>query len=303
MANPTLPTSTQRPTLTGPVLVTGSSGRIGAAIAQRLSTRGVVHGIDRRVGLHTTMVADLRDADALRAVMRGCVAVVHTASLHAPHVGQVSAAEFHSINVAGTERLLAIAAELGITRVVYTSTTSVYGAAMVDEDRAVWVDESLAPIPRDIYDETKLAAERLCAAWAAAPGRTSVVLRMSRCFPEHDPTLLLYRLYRGVDARDVAEAHALALAVQTPGFLCCNVSAQTPFRRDDVHTLKQDAARVLAQRCPEVVAYLRRRRWAVPSSIDRVYAIDGARRALGYTPVYNYPELLRQLAADDPSHP
>lgn len=254
-------------------------------------------------GPHTTLVADLRDGEALRDLMQGCRAVVHTASLHAPHVGHVGEAEFRSTNVAGTELLLRTAGELGITRVVYTSTTSVYGAAMVDDDRAVWVDESLAPIPRDIYDETKLAAERLCAAWATTPGRTSVVLRMSRCFPEPDRDRLLYRLYRGVDARDVAQAHALALQVPAPGFLCCNVSAQTPFRRQDLPRLRHDAGRVLAERCPEVLAFLSERGWPVPTSIDRVYSIDGARRLLGYEPVHNYPELLKELANADPVGP
>ena len=78
--------------------------------------------------------------------------------------------------------------------------------------RAVWVDEQLEPQPRDIYDQTKLEAEQLVA--SAGGSMTVTTLRMSRCFPEAAELMAWYRLYRGVDRRDVAEAHALALRSQ-----------------------------------------------------------------------------------------
>jgi UDP-glucose 4-epimerase len=81
------------------------------------------------------------------------------------------------VNVNGTQLLLDAARRFGVKRFVFTSTTSVYGNAMKSDRTAVWVTESLAPQPRDVYDETKLAAEALCreatkgtgcAAWCCA---------------------------------------------------------------------------------------------------------------------------------------
>jgi nucleoside-diphosphate-sugar epimerase len=53
--------------------------------------------------------------------------------------------------------LLEAALENGAKRFVYTSTTSLYGHAMVSPEKAVWVTERLVPQPRDIYDVTKIA--------------------------------------------------------------------------------------------------------------------------------------------------
>lgn len=72
------------------VLVTGSSGRVGAAIAAAASAAGwMVQGHDRVPGAWTTALGDLRDQRVRRAALAGVQAVVHVAGLHAPHVGQV----------------------------------------------------------------------------------------------------------------------------------------------------------------------------------------------------------------------
>ena len=66
------------------VVVTGSSGRIGGAIAARLALRHQVTGVDRRPGPLTVEVADVRDTARLAPLLAGLDAVVHTASLHVP---------------------------------------------------------------------------------------------------------------------------------------------------------------------------------------------------------------------------
>ncbi|WP_430190486.1 NAD-dependent epimerase/dehydratase family protein [Paenibacillus thiaminolyticus] len=87
----------------------------------------------------------------------------------------------HYVHV--TRRLLELASDAGVSRVVLTSTTALYGGAAIPEDRAGWVDEERVPSPRTIYHRTKLAAEEEVRK-AAAYGRLSAtVLRMSRCFP------------------------------------------------------------------------------------------------------------------------
>jgi len=62
----------------------------------------------------------------------------------------------------GTLNVLEAAIAGGAGRVIYTSSTAIYGRAIADEDAATWVTEDVAPQPRDIYEITKWAAEQLC---------------------------------------------------------------------------------------------------------------------------------------------
>jgi nucleoside-diphosphate-sugar epimerase len=275
------------------VLVTGSSGRIGDAICARLSLRHQVIGLDLRPGPLTSVVGDIRDARLLAASCAGLDAVIHTASLHAPDLGIRSADDFRQINIEGTRRLLAACGGAGISRFVYTSTTSLYGRALMPAGgRAVWVTEDLEPEPRDIYDETKLAAEQACAE-AASGGMTCISLRMSRCFSEHPRLVAIYRLYRGVDAADVAQAHELALEPGLTGFEIFNISARSPFSATDCENLLSAAQNTVLTHYPWALPEFRRRGWELPESIDRVYVVDKAIARLGYRPAHNFESLFR----------
>lgn len=278
------------------VLVTGTSGRIGGAVAARLSLRHQVTGFDQRPGPLTTATGDVRDTGLLAGLAAGMDAVVHTASLHVPDLAARSEQEFRDVNVHATRRLLQACGEAGVRRFVYTSTTSLYGDALLPDARgAVWVTEDLAPRPRDIYDETKLAAEAACAQ-AAQEGMSCVSLRMSRCFPEEPRLIAIYRLYRGVDADDVAQAHELALASAAAGFDVYNISASQPFQAADCPRLLAGADAVVLERFPWAQAEFARRGWLLPRSIDRVYVVDKAITGLGYRPLHDFASLFRRPA-------
>lgn len=277
------------------VLVTGSSGRIGGAIAARLALNHRVIGFDLRQGPLTAVTGDLRDTALLARQLPGVDAVVHTAALHVPDLAARTAQEFREINVDATRRLLQACGEAGVSRFVYTSTTSLYGDAMLPQGAAVWVTEGLTPRPRDIYDETKLAAEEACRE-AARAGLACTALRMSRCFAEDPRLVAIYRLYRGVDAQDVAQAHELALAASAGPFAVYNVSAPPPFRESDCGRLLADAAAVVQERVPWAAAEFARRGWKLPASIDRVYVVDRAITGLGYRPVHDFASLFRRAA-------
>jgi nucleoside-diphosphate-sugar epimerase len=282
------------------VLVTGSSGRIGSAVVRRLQAQHQVVGLDRVPGPCTQFVADVGDAPALEGAMHGVQAVVHTAALHAPHVGQVPDAEFERVNVMATRTLIALAVALGVPRLVYTSTTALYGVSVEGSQAAAWIDELSLPRPRTVYHRTKLAAEALLED-AALRGALSVsVLRMSRCFPEAAPRMAAYRLHRGIDARDVADAHALALLGLEPGLQRFVISAATPFDPDDAPALMRDAPRVIARRAPAVAEAFARRGWPLPARIDRVYCSERAMRSLGWRPKFGIEEVLKQWDAGSP---
>jgi nucleoside-diphosphate-sugar epimerase len=278
------------------VLVTGSSGRIGSAIAARLTLRHQVTGVDLRPGALTTAIVDVCDTGRMAALCAGMDAVVHTASLHVPDLASRTKRDFREINVDATRRLLHACGEAGVQRFVYTSTTSIYGDALLPQaGAAVWVTETLAPRPRDIYDETKLAAEAACAE-ASRSGLACVTLRMSRCFEEEPRLVAIYRLHRGVDAQDVAQAHERALEAARPGHEIYNVSAPSPFAAGDCQRLLEDAESVILERYPWAAAEFARRAWLLPRSIDRVYVVDKAIAGLGYRPEHDFASLFRRPA-------
>jgi nucleoside-diphosphate-sugar epimerase len=277
------------------VFITGSSGQLGSLLAQKLRDDGyLVVGLDARAGPHTEFIGSVSDRELVfAAVARGVDAIVHVASLHAPQVATHARDAFVETNVTGTRNVLDAALAFGVRRVVYTSTTSVYGRAMEDPDRAVWVTEELTPVPRDVYDETKLAAEQLCREASQSHGLECVVLRTGRFFDEPPEVMARFRLYRGVDARDVADAHELALTATLPAkFELVNIASDSPFRRDECEELCRDAAGLIRRRLPDVARAFARRGWALPGSIDRVYVIGRATAILNYRARFNVNSLL-----------
>jgi UDP-glucose 4-epimerase len=280
------------------ILVTGASGRIGRAIWERLQARGDdPSGLDRNMGPAVRWLADIGDETMLAQACRGVEAVVHTAALHAPHVGHVPDDEFRRINVDATRGLLEIATRVGVPRIVFTSTTALYGGASITLGRATWVDEALTPAPRTIYHRTKLEAEALLREAAEQGGPSVRILRMSRCFPEPANAMAVLRLHRGIDARDVADAHAKAVVHAGTGHATFVISGRTPFARIDLEALADDAPGVIARRCPALAAAFSARGWSLPATIDRVYCADAAMAGLGWTPNFSWDEVLSQYDA------
>ena len=273
------------------ILVTGSSGHVGSAVAARLSAQARVIGLDLRPGPHTTRLGDIADEQLVGELIRGTAAVVHTAALHVPDLGRAGAEEFRRVNVEATRGLLEAAASAGVTRFVLLSTTSVYGCSSRPGPPATWADEDLQPVPEDEYDRTKLQAEAL--AREAADARLStVILRLARCFPEPEQLMAFYRMYRGVDRRDVADAHQLAVSAPLRGTTTVNIAGPSPFAPEDMDAIWNDPWPVIERRAPGVRAGFERRGWPLPGRIDRVYAIEKARRILDYRPRFGIAELL-----------
>lgn len=175
------------------ILVTGSAGDLGEALMRglRAGFGGTTHeavGIDVLASPFTTHVGSIADRGFVAHAMRGIDAVLHVPTLHKPHVATHSKQAFIDANVTGTLILLEAAAATQVGAFVFTSTTSSFGDAMAPPPGApaVWVDEALKPIPKNIYGATKLAAEDLCGLFHRQHGMPCVVLRTSRFFPERD---------------------------------------------------------------------------------------------------------------------
>lgn len=275
------------------IVLTGSSGRVGRAIFGALIENHEVIGIDRQAFATTSIIDDFTDRAVLERAMEGADAVIHTAALHSPQVGTSPDAEFRRINVDGTQSVIEAARASGVPRIVYTSTTALYGYAVVN-DSCTWVDEDTQPQPRTIYHRAKLAAEHMLET-AASPELAVRVLRMSRCFPETADLMAAYRLHRGVDVRDVADAHVCALSNKGPAFQRFIVSGATPFQPADVVRLSHDAAGLIEERVPELALTFKNRGWNLPTTIDRVYSPKAAQASLGWKSIYGSAEVVAQL--------
>jgi UDP-glucose 4-epimerase len=114
------------------VLVRGSSGHLGEAQVRPLHNTGFeVVGVDRLASRFTNSVGSVANRSHVKRSMQGVDAVLHTASLHKPHVVTHSRQDFIDTNIVGTLNLLEEAVAVGVAAFVFTSTTSVFGGAPI----------------------------------------------------------------------------------------------------------------------------------------------------------------------------
>lgn len=297
------------------LLVTGSSGHLGEALVRTLQAeRRETIGIDVLPGAFTHYVGSIADRAFVHRCMKNVTTVLHAATLHKPHVATHSRQDFVDVNISGTLNLLEEAAAVGVTTFVYTSTTSVFGDALVPPpaEPAAWITEDVTAVPKNIYGVTKAAAEDLCQLFARNHSLDAVVLRTSRFFPEEDDNRTVREAYadaniktneflhRRVDIEDVVSAHLVA-AQHAPsvGFAKYIISATTPFARQDAAELRNDAPRVVRRHVPDYEAEFARRGWNMIPGIDRVYVNDRARAELGWQPRHDFRALIARLRADE----
>jgi UDP-glucose 4-epimerase len=295
------------------ILVTGSSGHLGEALMRTLPALGHdAVGIDVVPSPFTHVTGSIVDRARVDDCMRGIEVVLHTATLHKPHVATHTRQAFVDTNVTGTLNLLEAAVANGVRAFVCTSTTSTYGDALTPPRGApaAWITEDVVPIPKNIYGATKTAAEDLCQLFHRNQGLPCLVLRTSRFFPEEDDVpekraayddanLKVNELtYRRVDTEDVVSAHLLAMErAAALGFAKFIITATTPFTRDDLAALGTAAPAVLARRVPAYRDIYAARGWTMLPALDRVYVNDKARTLLGWRPRHDFAAALARIAA------
>jgi UDP-glucose 4-epimerase len=302
------------------ILVTGTSGHLGEGLARVLGELGHdVVGLDLLASAYTQVVGSVADRDCVRGAMAGVEAVIHSATLHKPHVESHTRGDFVDTNVTGTLNLLEEAVAAGVSRFLFTSTTSTFGRALTPapDAPAAWITEDVPPLPRNIYGVTKTAAENLCELVWRDHRLPCLILRTSRFFPEDDDRpdareafddlnlKVNELLYRRVDLQDAVDAHLLALE-RAPeiGFGRYIISATTPFGRDDLEELHRNAPAVVRRLFPAFEDVYAARGWTMLPAIERVYVNAHARQELGWSPAYDFAGALEALGAgQDPRSP
>lgn len=286
------------------ILVTGSSGHLGEALIRTLKTSNYeVIGIDIIPSKFTDKVGSIGDRNFVKECMHGVNAIMHTATLHKPHVVTHSNQDFIDTNISGTLNLLEEGLLVGISSFVFTSTTSTFGDAMMlkNGQPAVWITEEVTPIPKNIYGLTKISAENLCILFFRNHRLPCIILRTSRFFPEDDDqknTRLAYEsdnakvnemLYRRVDIADVVSAHLKALErASSIGLGKYIISATTPFQHSHLLALTHDATQVVKKIFPNYEEIFKSKSWKMFPTIDRVYVNSLARKELGWQPKYDF---------------
>lgn len=145
-------------------LVTGGTGFLGSHIARRLIADGI-HPVlfdiaalppdDDDIRDQVTVIeGDVQDREAVRRSLEGVEAVIHTA---AALPIQVSKARIYASNVRGTRYVLHEAMNAGVKRVVFISSTAVYGVPKVHP-----IDEESPMVPLGHYGASKVEAEKIC---------------------------------------------------------------------------------------------------------------------------------------------
>jgi UDP-glucose 4-epimerase len=297
------------------ILVTGSAGHLGEALLRVLRESGNdARGLDMKSSPFTDCVGSITERDFVRRCIRNVEVVLHTATLHKPHIATHTRQAFIDTNVTGTLNLLEEAAARGVSSFIFTSTTSVFGHSLrpADGEPARWITEEVAAQPRNIYGITKLAAEQLCELVHRKSAMPCVVLRTSRFFPEEDddPTAretypadnlkVNEFLYRRADIADVVAAHIHATRkAREIGFGRYIISATTPFDHSDLQQLRIDPSGVARRHVPDFESVYARRGWKMPPGIDRVYVNERARTELEWHPTYDFAYIIRLLGGSE----
>ncbi|WP_420471082.1 NAD-dependent 4,6-dehydratase LegB [Brevundimonas sp. FT23042] len=171
------------------VLVTGADGFIGSHLTERLVRRGCdvrafvqynsfgswgwldESPADVRKDLDV-FAGDVRDPHGVRTAMAGCDVVLHLAALIAIPYSYHSPQTYVETNVLGTLNIVQAAKDLGVERVVHTSTSEVYGTA-----RFVPITESHPLQGQSPYSASKIGADQMALSFHAAFGTPVAVLR------------------------------------------------------------------------------------------------------------------------------
>jgi nucleoside-diphosphate-sugar epimerase len=177
------------------MLVTGGAGFIGSHIVERLIGLGhTVRVLDdfstgRRENLETLdgrydlIEADVRDIAAVRGAVRDVTVVFHQAALASVPRSVDDPVTSDEVNAGGTLNVLVASRDAGVRRVVYASSSSVYGDAPELPKR-----EDMCPRPESPYAVGKLTAEHYCRIFSSLYGLPCVSLRYFNVFgPRQDP--------------------------------------------------------------------------------------------------------------------
>jgi NAD dependent epimerase/dehydratase len=171
------------------ILVTGADGFIGSHLTETLVRQGhdiraftlyssfnswgwLDHCSHDVSGKFEVFSGDIRDPHGVKQAMKGCDAVFHLAALIAIPYSYHSPDTYVDTNIKGTLNVLQAARDLGVNKVIHTSTSEVYGTA-----KFVPITEAHPVLGQSPYSATKIAADQLAYSFFASFGLPVVIAR------------------------------------------------------------------------------------------------------------------------------
>lgn len=191
------------------ILVTGAAGFIGSHVVERLLRDGAhVVGLDsfdeyydpavKRANLRSALAhdrftlveGDIRDASAWAGIPNGIEAIIHLAARAGVRPSIEDPALYADVNLRGTSLVLAHADAHGIGRIVFASSSSVYG----ERPSGAFSEDDLVDHPISPYAATKRAGELMCHAWHHIGGGSCACLRLFTAYgPRQRPDLAIHK--------------------------------------------------------------------------------------------------------------
>lgn len=203
------------------VLVTGAGGFIGSHLVERLVAEGrhvrafVEYdsrgswgwlddvGADTRDAIEV-IAGDIRDSHAVRQAMTGCDTVFHLAALIGIPYSYLAPESYVDTNVTGTLNIVQAATDLGVERIVHTSTSEVYGTAQY-----VPIDEAHPLNPQSPYAATKVGADQIALSYGRSFGTPVTVVRPFNTFgPRQSARAVIPTIITQLAAHDRADGPA-----------------------------------------------------------------------------------------------
>ncbi len=303
-------------------LITGGAGFIGSHLVEHFVAAG--HDVtvldDLSSGRRANLAAVRRairfirgsvtDLNTCRRAVEGVDCVLHHAAVTSVQQSVDEPLVTHTVNATGTLNVLLAARDKGVSRVVYAGSTSAYGNTATLPNSEEQVSRPLSP-----YAASKLAGEEYCVAFHATYGLETVVLRYFNVFgPRQDPN----SQYAAVVPRFIAAAlagerptifgdggqtrdfvyianvvHANVLATAAPAAGVAGQVFNVGCGQGVSVNQLWERVRTLAG-VPLVPVYTQGRAGEVR---DSVAALAKARRLVGYEPIVDFEEGLRQTIA------
>jgi UDP-glucose 4-epimerase len=303
-------------------LVTGGAGFIGSNLVHALVERGDavrvfddlstgrLSNLGDLLGEIDVIDGDLRDPDAVSGALTGVGAVFHLGAVPSVARSVADPRTSHEVNVTGTVNTLLAARDVGCERVVFASSSAVYG-----EQSSFPLHEGLVCRPISPYGVSKLAGERYLQAFHASYGMATVALRFFNVFgPRQNPAAeyaaVVPRFIErslagepvtiygdGEQARDFVFVgdvlRACLLAAEAPEDAWGGAFNVAAGKRRTVNELAATIADIVGPGLPEPI-YEDARAGDVRESHADVMEAD---RALGYVPEVDFEHGLRRTVA------
>lgn len=207
------------------ILVTGADGFIGSHLVEALIAQGrrvramALYNSFGHYGWLDTLppttraqvdlvMGDVRDAFSVREAMRGCDAVMHLAALIAIPYSYAAPSSYVDTNVTGTLHVVQAARDLGVGKVVHTSTSEVYGTAQL-----VPIPETHPLVGQSPYSASKIGADQMAYSYYCAFGTP---VATARPFNTYGPRQSLRAVLPTIMLQALGDAPSLKLGALTP---------------------------------------------------------------------------------------